>query len=87
MLPIVSAAMGVEGWGARGLIGTARSIPQPPSAVAQKAGLDVVVPIRPSLNKRFLRAKGGIRSVVNGLPYTLMGREIRSLDRREVDTG
>jgi len=42
MLPTMSAHLGVERSEAKGLVGTARSSPQPPLAVARRARLEVV---------------------------------------------
>jgi hypothetical protein len=54
MLPTMSAHLGVEGLEAIGLVGTARSSPQPPLAVARRARLEVVVPTRQHWAKRFV---------------------------------
>jgi hypothetical protein len=50
----MSAHLAVERLEARGLIGTARSSPQPPLAVARRARLEVVVPIRQHWTKRLI---------------------------------
>jgi hypothetical protein len=54
MLPTMSAHLAVERLEARGLVGTARSSPQPPSAVARRARLEVVVPTRQHWTKRLM---------------------------------
>ena len=48
----MSAHPGVERLEARGLVGTARSSPQPPLAVARRARLEVAVPTRQHWTKR-----------------------------------
>ena len=53
MLPTRSALLGVERLEARGLVGTARSSPQPPLAVARRARLEVVGPTRQHRTKRY----------------------------------
>ena len=58
MLPTRSALLGVERLEARGLVGTARSSPQPPSAVARRARLEVVVLILLLLAARIQRYLG-----------------------------
>jgi hypothetical protein len=51
-LPTMSARLGVERLEAKGLVGTARSSPQPPLAVARRARLEVAVPIGQHWTKR-----------------------------------
>jgi hypothetical protein len=55
MLPTMSAHLAVERLEARGLVGTARSSPQPPLAVARRARLEVVGPTRQHRTKRWMR--------------------------------
>src|SRR5215470_3389422 len=50
----MSAHLAVEGLEARGLVGAARSSPQPPLAVARRARLEVVVPTRQHWTKRLM---------------------------------
>jgi hypothetical protein len=54
MLPTTSAPLAVERLEARGLVGAARSSPQPPLAVARRARLEVVVPTRQHWTKRLM---------------------------------
>ena len=54
MPPTMSAHLTVEGLEARGLVGAARSSPQPPLAVARRARLEVVVPTRQHWTKRLM---------------------------------
>jgi hypothetical protein len=54
MLPTMSAHLAVERLEAKGLVGTARSSPQPPLAVARRARLEVVVPTRQHWTKRLM---------------------------------
>lgn len=54
MAPTTSAPLSVERLEARGLVGTARSSPQPPLAVARRARLEVVVPTRQHRTKRLM---------------------------------
>ena len=49
-----SAHLAVERLEGRGLVGTARSSPQPPLAVARRARLEVVVPTRQYWTKRLM---------------------------------
>lgn len=55
MLPTMTAHLGVERLEAKGLVGTARSSPQPPLAVARRARLEVVGPTRQHRTKRWIR--------------------------------
>jgi hypothetical protein len=55
ILPAMSAHLGVERLEARGLVGAARSSPQPPLAVARRARLEVVGPTRQHRTKRWMR--------------------------------
>jgi hypothetical protein len=50
----MSAHLAVEGLEARGLVGAARSSPQPPLAVARRARLEVAAPTRQHRTKRLM---------------------------------
>jgi hypothetical protein len=75
MLPTLSAHLGVERLEAKGLVGTARSSPQPPLAVVRRARLEVVGPTRQHRTKRWIRILSA-RCVIMRRPLRTAGSTV-----------